>query len=76
MATPDDSTPDMPMTAVSSTNVAAIGTEGNDLLVRFLSGKTYRARGAAAHAGEMLADSSPGGYYARHIKNRFPVTEE
>lgn len=72
----DDSTPDMPMTPVSSTNVSAIGTEGRDLLVQFLSGQVYRYAGAAEHAGEMLASSSPGGYLFRQIKPRYPATQE
>ncbi len=68
MATPDDdNTPDMPMTAVSSTNVAKIGTEGRDLLVQFLSGDTYRFIGKAEHAGEILTSDSPGGYINRHF---------
>lgn len=72
----DESTPDMPMTPVRSSNVASIGTEGRDLLVQFLGGATYRYVGAASHAGEMLASSSPGGYVARHLKNSFPATQE
>lgn len=68
--------PDVPMTPVVSSNVAAVGTEGGDLLVQFLGGVTYRYRGAAAHAGEMIADSSPGGFLNRHIKNRYVAEKE
>lgn len=62
-----DDTRDMPMTPVVSSNVAAIGTEGRDLLVEFLSGATYRYPGLAEHAGEIMTSSSPGGYVRRHL---------
>lgn len=63
----DDSTPDMPMTPVASSNVAAIGTEGRDLLVQYTSGATYRFAGQAEHAGEIMVAASPGGYIFRHF---------
>lgn len=70
-------TQDMPMTPVKSSNIAAVGTSGRDLLVQFVSGqKTYRYAGAAEHAGEMLTAPSPGGYLFRQIKPRYPATQE
>lgn len=59
--------PDMPMTPVASTNVAAVGTEGADLLVRYLSGETYRFVGRASHAPDVMTSDSPGGYLFRHF---------
>jgi hypothetical protein len=51
-----------------SSNIAAVGTEGNDLLVQFHSGHTYRYRGAARHEAELRAAPSAGQYLNQLVK--------
>jgi KTSC domain len=54
---------------VTSSNIAAVGHEGDTLYVKFKSGPTWKYTPVnAATYDEMLAAHSIGGYFARHIK--------
>jgi KTSC domain-containing protein len=60
----------------NSSNVARVGFDPDtqDGTVEFRSGGTYLIPGAGeAVMADMAADPSPGGYYHRHIRNRYPV---
>ncbi len=62
------------MTPVQSSNVHAVGHDGQALFIQFKDkdgtpGKTYRYAGvAASHKVAMIGDKSPGGYFAKHIR--------
>lgn len=60
------------MQPVTSSNIAAIGHDGNDLYVRFASGKTYRYADVPAgdHDAFINADSH-GKHFVEHIKNNY-----
>lgn len=60
------------MHSVESTNVEAVGHDGDALFVRFKGGGTYRYDGAGKeHLDELLKASSPGGYIAAQIRKRY-----
>ena len=59
-----------------SSNVARVGfdDETQDIVVEFKNGGTYSYSGAGeAVAADMASDPSPGRYFARHVKNRYPA---
>lgn len=59
------------MTGVESTNIEAVGHDGNHLFVRFKGGAVYRYPYVSSdHHVMMLAAESPGGYFHQHIKSK------
>jgi hypothetical protein len=56
---------------VVSSNVRAVGTEGDDLIVMFQNGKAYRYLGAAGKAEELRAAESVGKFMNAAIKPAF-----
>lgn len=59
-----------------SSNVKRVGfdDETQDMQVEFASGGVYVVPGAGqAVYADMVSDPSPGGYYNKHIRNRYPV---
>lgn len=57
------------MKAVTSSNIDAVGHDGDALYVRFKSGGTWRYPTAnQGHMEAMVAADSPGGYFHRTIK--------
>jgi KTSC domain len=60
------------MKPVASSNIAAVGHDGEHLFVKFKSGATWRYHtvNAATHA-EMMRAESIGSYFAKHIKPNF-----
>lgn len=60
------------MTPVTSSNIAAIGHDGEHLYVRFTSGKTYRYADVPAADHEAFANAdSHGRHFNDHIKNSY-----
>jgi hypothetical protein len=60
---------DVAMTPVNSSNIKAIGKDGDWLHVQFNSGHTWRYKNAAHHYDEMLKPGvSRGKYFHRHIR--------
>lgn len=53
---------------VLSSNVSAIGTEGNDLIVRFINGSLYRYTNEAKSFRPMLKSNSKGHYLYVNLK--------
>ena len=64
------STATPPMLPVQSSNIAAVGHDGQALYVQFRNGGTYRygTVGIDVHAA-LLASKSPGAYFHQHIKS-------
>ncbi len=62
--------PDLPtMTPVTSSNIAAVGHDGDALYVQFTNGTTYRYPGAPAEHHEGLTKTdSPGRYFHHFVK--------
>jgi len=63
------------MSAVSSSNIAAVGydAENQTVYVQFLNGSTYAYKGVPEHEYEMLrTSSSVGSYLNRNYKNIYP----
>lgn len=56
------------MTPVDSTNIKAIGKDGNDLIVHFNSGAKWRYTDAGRHHDAMLKSDSAGGYFHACVK--------
>ena len=57
-----------------SSNIARVGydTETQELVVEFKSGGTYAYDGVSANtAADLASDPSPGGYFSRHVRNRY-----
>lgn len=61
----------MNRTPVTSSNIKSVGYEDGTLEVEFSSGSAYAYRGPRAeeHYRELIAAASPGGYFARHVRN-------
>jgi hypothetical protein len=66
----DETDPRTPA-AVDSSNLEAVGADGDDLLVRFKRGGVYRYRGAGHLLPSLLAAESAGRFLARFVRNRF-----
>jgi hypothetical protein len=62
------------LTPVKSSNIAAVGHQGDTLFVKFKSGPTWKYMGVntATHT-EMMAAESIGSYFSKHIKNNHPA---
>jgi hypothetical protein len=57
---------------VESSNLAAVGTRGHYLIVKFHKGDAcYRYANAASEFGEVVNADSPGRYFAQKIKNQY-----
>lgn len=66
----------MQMFGVNSSNIAAIGYEGNTLRVQFNNGRTYEYNDVPDHVIEGLTDAdSKGQYFNAFIKNQYPTQE-
>lgn len=58
------------LTPLKSSNIAAVGHDGEALYVQFRSGKTYSYPGVdAAHFRAMIETDSPGSYFHKHVKS-------
>jgi hypothetical protein len=60
------------LTPLNSTNLEAAGVDGDDLVISFKNGSTYRYPGASGHFDSLLAAESPGSYFAKFIRNEYP----
>lgn len=57
---------------VESSNIEAIGHEGDQLFVRFKGGGLYAYSGVPARIGvEMAGAKSPGSYFHANVRSRF-----
>ena len=56
--------------SVTSSNLAAVGTRGNDLIVQFKNGDFYRYSGLADELQSLISADSVGRYFASEIKNQ------
>lgn len=58
-----------------SSNVVRVGydDETEEMTVEFAGGSYVYSGVSAQTAGDFAGDSSPGGYFARHVKNRYPT---
>lgn len=56
---------------VKSSNVAALGLIGHDLIVEFNDGSAYRYRGAGDHYHTAICASSVGSYFHKWIRPRY-----
>ena len=54
-----------------SSNIKATDTDGDDLLVQFHSGHTYRYKGAAWREAELRASGSAGQFLHRIVKPHY-----
>lgn len=62
---------DPTMTPVTSSNIAEIGTDGDDLHVKFKSGAHWKYPGAASHHAEMLKPGvSVGKYFHANVRGK------
>jgi hypothetical protein len=59
------------MTELNSSNIAAVEKDGEDLIVTFRKGGTYRYQGAAHHYDDLVQADSPGRYLQANIKGRY-----
>lgn len=61
----------MKMTPIEgSSNIKAIGRDGNKLRVQFHSGATWEYDDAAHHHDTLMKHKSPGGYFYSDIRNK------
>ncbi len=58
-------------TPVDSSTIATIGTEGDDLIVGFVSNACYKYKGAAKLLEDFKNAESKGKYFAANIKKNF-----
>lgn len=61
-----------------SSNIARVGydPETHEMTVEFRSGGTYAYSGVdSVTAGDLAAASSPGSYFQRHVRGKYPVTK-
>lgn len=59
------------MHPIQSSNIAAVGHDGEALLVQFRNGATYRYPTAeASHVEAMKSAESPGSYFHLHVKSK------
>lgn len=61
---------------VTSSNIAAIGHDGQDLLVRFKNNDLYRYLGASSHFDKMMEAESVGKYLIANVKGKFDYKKE
>jgi hypothetical protein len=54
--------------SVVSSNVSAVGYEGNDLIVKFNSGTIYRYINAVSHFKKIISATSVGKYLNQYVK--------
>lgn len=54
-----------------SSNIAAIGRDGDKLHVQFHSGATWEYDDAAHHYDTILKHKSPGGHFHNEVKNKY-----
>lgn len=52
---------------VSSSNIAAVGTRGHYLIVKFNKGVSYRYAYGAGYYGEMIKADSVGKYFSKEV---------
>lgn len=65
------------MQDVQSSMVSQVGSDGEDLIVRFAkSGKLYRYKNAAQHLDDCVKAPSVGQYINGFIKQNFEATQE
>lgn len=57
------------MTPVKSSNIAAVGRDGDNLHVRFTNGATHEYTGAGSHYDAMLKAPSVGKYFHTHVRS-------
>lgn len=61
------------MTPVVSTNIAAVGHEGDELFVQFNNGQMWKYLGvSAAVAHDMVSAGSVGRFFIHRIKGQYP----
>ncbi len=66
----------MHMQSVTSSNIAAIGYEGDKLEIQFNNGRTYRYHEVPQEVADALLNAdSVGKYFAAHIKNQYPTEQ-
>lgn len=58
-------------TVVGSTMISAIGTDGDDLLVRFNNGDMWKYIGAAKAKAMLLKAESIGSVFHKHVRDKF-----
>ncbi len=56
---------------VESANIAAVGTRGHYLIVKFNKGMAYRYANGAEEFGELVNAESAGKYFAQEIKGTY-----
>ena len=58
-----------------SSNIRRVGYDDDtqDLTVEFAGGSYVYSGVSKQTAADLAADSSPGSYFARHVKNRYPT---
>ncbi len=59
-----------------SSNVKRVGfdDETQDVIVEFANGNSYSYSGAGeAVAADLASNPSPGGFFSRHIRNKYPA---
>lgn len=61
----------MEMQEVQSSNVAAVGSDGEDLMVRFRNGGTYRYKGAGPKLEECIQAESVGRFINSDLRGKF-----
>ncbi|MEK6591569.1 MAG: KTSC domain-containing protein [Pseudomonadota bacterium] len=62
----------MNMVPVASSNIAAVGWEGNILAVEFTSGQTYRYTGVSrALFDRMMSAPSKGAFFQQFIRGKY-----
>lgn len=63
------------MTPLKSSNLHAVGRDGDDLLVQFKGkdgpGHTYRYAGAAQHHDDLVASDSPGSFFHAKVRSAY-----
>ena len=60
---------------VASTDINAIGINGNNLVIRFNSGGTYEYIDAAKEFKKILNANSKGKYFHQYIKNQYKAVK-
>lgn len=63
----------MNFTPVSSSDIAAVATDRNDLVIKFKSGGIYKYVNAAKEFNNLINANSCGKYFHHNIKNYYIV---
>lgn len=58
-------------TPVKSSNITSVAVEGDDLIVTFRGGGTYRYRGAARHHDDLVRADSPGKHLRANVMGKY-----